>query len=93
MDRDTWSVYPMGFDDIKRLDIKQLEHKIESVEKITLEHKYKIPRQWAYDAYIDLCSRQSPLTSDEAERLGIGEVGDSDRDADQPGEGEARKIW
>jgi hypothetical protein len=60
------------FDDIKRLAIKQLlEHKIESVEKITLEHKYKIPRQWAYDAYIDLCSRQSPLASDEAERLGI----------------------
>jgi hypothetical protein len=60
------------FDDIRELAIKQLlEHKIEPVEKIELEHKYKITRQWAYDAYIDLCSRRPPLTSEEAERLGI----------------------
>ena len=60
------------FDDIRRLAIKQLAgHKIEPIEEIVLEHKYKIPRQWAYEAYIDLCSRRSPLTKDEAEEVGM----------------------
>jgi hypothetical protein len=36
-----------------------------------LEHKYNVPRQWAYEAYIDLCSRRSPLTKDEAQKLGM----------------------
>ena len=60
------------FDDIRELAIKQLlEHKIEPVEKIVLEHKYNVPRQWAYEAYIYLCSRRSPLTKGEAEELGM----------------------
>ena len=68
MDHDTrWK-----FDDIRQLAIKEsLGHKIESVQKIELEHKYNVQRQWAYEAYIDLCSRRSPLTSNEAKRLGI----------------------
>jgi len=60
------------FDDIHQLAIKELlGHKIESVQKIELEHKYNVQRQWAYEAYIDLCSRGSPLTRNEAKRLGI----------------------
>jgi hypothetical protein len=60
------------FDDIRRLAIKQLAgHKIDPIEKIVLEHKYKIPRRWAYGAYIELCSRRSPLTKDEAEEVGM----------------------
>lgn len=60
------------FDDIRRLAIKQLAgHTIEPVQKIVLEHKYDIERQWAYEAYIDLCSRRFPLTNDEATEVGM----------------------
>jgi len=60
------------FDDIRKLAIKQLaEYKLEAVEKIELQQKYHIEKQWAYQSYVNLCSRVSPLTSNEAKRLGI----------------------
>jgi len=59
------------FEDIHKLAIKQLAgYKIEAVQKIALQQKYRIEKQWAYESYINLCSRGSPLTSDEAEKLG-----------------------
>jgi hypothetical protein len=60
------------FDDIRKLAIKQLlGHEIEPVHMVELQYKYNIPRQWAYDAYIDLCSREDPLNREETERVGI----------------------
>lgn len=60
------------FDDIRHLAITQLSnYDIEPVDKIVLEHTYCIDKQWAYTSYTDLCSRRAPLSSQEAERLGI----------------------
>lgn len=58
--------------DIRKLALSELNKlEIEPIEKIVLEHKYKIERQWAYTSYIELCSRRSPLTKEDAAHLGI----------------------
>jgi len=60
------------FLDVHQLAIKQLaEYKTEAVKKIVLQQKHHIEKQWAYESYIELCSRQSPLTRSEADELGI----------------------
>jgi hypothetical protein len=59
------------FDDIRALAIRQLSTlDMDPVEKIALEHRFGIDREWAYSSYIALCSRMTPLTVEEANKLG-----------------------
>ena len=84
------------FRDIRELAIKQLsECKIEPIKKIVLEHKYSIERQWAYQAYIELCSRRSPLTAVEAEQLGTETamlIAEAREKLDKSGRGKPKEV-
>lgn len=63
------------FEDITKLALKELSSfEMCPFEKIQLEQQHDAPRQWAYPAYIDLCSRPNPPTVAEARRLGVERV-------------------
>ncbi|KAJ7802667.1 hypothetical protein B0H14DRAFT_2464125 [Mycena olivaceomarginata] len=60
------------FADIRDLAIRELgAFEMEPVEKIELQHRYHIKRQWAYGAYVALCSRPHALDVIEGRQLGI----------------------
>ncbi|KAJ6542589.1 hypothetical protein B0H19DRAFT_303467 [Mycena capillaripes] len=61
------------FTDIRALAIRELGAfaDIDPVEKIELAHRYRIPPQWAYGAYIALCARPAALDVIEGRQLGI----------------------
>jgi hypothetical protein len=44
---------------------------MDAATKIEVLHKYHIPHQWGYNAYITLCSRQHALDVIEGRQLGI----------------------
>jgi len=84
------------FGDIRELAIKQLsECKIEPIDKIVFKHKYGIQRQWAYRAYIELCSRRLPLTPAEAKQLGIETsmlIAEARERLDKSGRGKPKEV-
>jgi hypothetical protein len=60
------------FLDIRELAIRELgAFEMDAVEKIELQHRYHIRRQWAYGAYVALCSRPHALDVIEGRQLGI----------------------
>jgi len=61
------------FPDIRELAIRELGafESLDAVEKIELQHRYHIKRQWAYGAYVALCSRPHALDVIEGRQLGI----------------------
>ncbi|KAJ7041248.1 hypothetical protein C8F04DRAFT_947400 [Mycena alexandri] len=61
------------FVDIRELAIRSLGAfpDLDPVEKIELAHRYNIKRQWAYAAYVALCSRPAALDVIEGRQLGI----------------------
>ncbi|KAK7029792.1 hypothetical protein R3P38DRAFT_2931273 [Favolaschia claudopus] len=60
------------FLDIRELAIRELgAFEMDPVEKIELQHRYQIKRQWAYSSYIALCSRNHALDVIEGRQLGI----------------------
>ncbi|KAJ7175736.1 hypothetical protein C8R46DRAFT_1214199 [Mycena filopes] len=62
------------FLDIRELAIRSLGTAVpdlDPVEKIELAHKYNIKREWAYAAYVALCSRPAALDVIEGRQLGI----------------------
>ncbi|KAJ7827118.1 hypothetical protein B0H14DRAFT_3721576 [Mycena olivaceomarginata] len=61
-----------NFADIRDLAIRELgAFEMDPVEKIELQHRYHIKRQWAYSAYIALCSCPHALDIIEGRQLGI----------------------
>ena len=59
------------FDLIYKLAVKKLGRmSIDAVPKILLCQRYGIELDWAMDAFILLCTRESPLSVDEGEKLG-----------------------
>ncbi|KAF8207281.1 hypothetical protein K438DRAFT_2013775 [Mycena galopus ATCC 62051] len=60
------------FPDVRELAIRELGAvEMDAVEKIELQHRYGIKRQWAYSAYVALCSRPHALDVIEGRQLGI----------------------
>ncbi|KAF7373438.1 hypothetical protein MSAN_00553400 [Mycena sanguinolenta] len=60
------------FPDIRELAIRELgAFEMDPIEKIELQHRYGIKRQWAYNAYVALCSRPHALDVIEGRQLGI----------------------
>jgi len=58
--------------DVKSLASRELSSMdLDPIEKIEFQQKNDLNAQWAYEAYISLCSRAGPLTVEEARRLGI----------------------
>ncbi|KAF8070386.1 hypothetical protein FPV67DRAFT_1668243 [Lyophyllum atratum] len=63
------------FRDIRKLSIKELAKlEIDPVEKIELMLKYEVKQQWAYSAFIALCSRADGLDVSEGQKLGVEPV-------------------
>ena len=59
------------FDLIHKLAVKMLGcMSIDAVPKILLCQRYGIELDWAMDAFILLCTRESPLSADEGEKMG-----------------------
>ncbi|KAG6813760.1 hypothetical protein H0H92_007712 [Tricholoma furcatifolium] len=60
------------FKDIRELSIKELgKFEIDPIEKIELQQKYQVKRQWAWSAFNALCSRPNGLDVVEGRRLGV----------------------
>lgn len=61
---------------IKALAIQKLGPLTTAVEKIAIAKKYSFSsnHEWLLPAYIELCSRRSPLTLEEAEELDLPTV-------------------
>ncbi|KZT03910.1 uncharacterized protein LAESUDRAFT_683082 [Laetiporus sulphureus 93-53] len=60
------------FADIRALAIRELQSlEMSAVDKIILSRRFDIRDQWAIAAYVALCERPTPLTLEEANRLGI----------------------
>jgi hypothetical protein len=58
--------------DVKSMASRELAGMdLDPIEKVEFQQKNKFDAQWAYEAYIALCSRAGPLTVEEAKRLGI----------------------
>ncbi|KAG6857750.1 hypothetical protein H0H87_004166 [Tephrocybe sp. NHM501043] len=63
------------FKDIRELAIKELaKFEIDPIEKIELQQKYEVKRQWAWSAFNALCSRTNGLDVAEGRRLGVETV-------------------
>ncbi|KAG6864789.1 hypothetical protein C0991_007163 [Blastosporella zonata] len=63
------------FKDIRELSIKELaKFEIDPIEKIELQQKYEVKRQWAWSAFNTLCSRTNGLDVGEGRRLGVETV-------------------
>ncbi|KAG6920041.1 hypothetical protein DXG01_010109 [Tephrocybe rancida] len=63
------------FKDIRELSIKELsKFDIDAIEKIELQQKYEVKRQWAWSAFNALCSRTNGLDVAEGRRLGVETV-------------------
>ena len=52
------------------IDTIQTNFLLETFDKLDLANTYDIP-QWAESAYYAICSRSTPLTLEEAKRVGI----------------------
>jgi hypothetical protein len=60
------------FADIKSLALRQISLlEVDPVDRIVLGHQFRVEKQWAFPAYISLCSRTNPLSVLEATKLGV----------------------
>ncbi|THV06192.1 hypothetical protein K435DRAFT_960677 [Dendrothele bispora CBS 962.96] len=61
-----------GINDVKSMASRELSSMdLDPIEKIEFQQKNILSAQWAYEAYITVCSRAGPLTVEEGKRLGI----------------------
>jgi hypothetical protein len=44
---------------------------VSPVEKITMSQKYDSPRKHLVDAYLEICSRDQPVSVEEGDRIGV----------------------
>ena len=61
------------FADYRRLAIARLSQLASPVDRILLGRCYDIP-EWLSTAYLELCTRDDPLSYEEGERLGMRDV-------------------
>ena len=61
------------FADYRRLAIARLAQLASPVDRILLGRRYDIP-EWLSTAYLELCTRDDPLSYEEGERLGMRDV-------------------
>jgi len=60
-----------GFNDIRTLAVKELTaFEMNAVDKIVLGQTYNVERGWLFNSYTHMCSRPTPVSVDEAKRLG-----------------------